>query len=390
MNFRSSSIFFKIKKIILFFGPLIFFIKRYTIWTRIYVSTRVFLGLLFTFKDRITFIKRPLLAKDVRRASKISYANFAICFQGPVHSPFSIETIKIYKKTLPDINIIFSTWKGLDEKIVKDLEEIGVDLILQDPPSGELSNKPGFRATSFQIKSTMAALKYADKKGIEYSVKHRGDQRAYSSDWLLKLKALQNSFPNFKDSITEKKILLPSFTCPKFRIYGIGDQFHFGKTKDLINFWDSPYYEDGIHSLVKNEKIKNFLINGTPIFSEIYLMAKFLERNEYTLKWTLEDYWKVMKNNFCIFDCSYIDFVFFKENHSSGVSPLLYLEYREEERNYKAIHETNFTHADWIMVNNFEKDQLPWSNATQELWTNNNKDYFPPYFKRLKPGGANE
>ena len=100
---------------------------------------------------------------------------------------------------------------------------------------------------------------------------------------------------------TQKKILLPSITCPKFRIYGIGDQFHFGKTKDLINFWNCEFYEDGIHSLVKDKNVKNYVINGTAIFSEIYLLSKFLERNNYNLKWTLEDYWNVIKNNFCIF-----------------------------------------------------------------------------------------
>ena len=78
-------------------------------------------------------------------------------------------------------------------------------------------------------------------------------------------------------------------------------EFHFGKTLDLINFWDCPYYEDGIYSLVENEKNSDFTINGTAIFSEIYLFAKFLEKNNHKLKWTLHDYWSIMKNNFCIF-----------------------------------------------------------------------------------------
>ena len=44
-------------------------------------------------------------------------------------------------------------------------------MILLDPPSGEMSKKPGFRTTSYQIKSTIEALKFAEK-GIGYSVKH--------------------------------------------------------------------------------------------------------------------------------------------------------------------------------------------------------------------------
>ncbi len=387
MNFRNSFIFHKLRKIALFLGPLIIFIRKYTFSSKIYIAVRVFLGLLLNFKDRVTFAKRPLLSKNLVRSSKKSYENFAICFQGPIHLPFSIETIKIYRKTLPKVNIIFSTWKGLDENIIKNLKELDVDVLLLDPPSGEMSKKPGFRATSYQIKSTIEALKFAEKKGIGYSVKHRGDQRAYSSDWLLKLKSLQDSFPNSNDAILEKKILLPSITCSKFRVYGIGDQFHFGVTKDLINFWECPFYEDGAHSLVKNEKVKDFVINGTAIFSEIYLFAKFLERNNYNLQWTLEDYWEIMKNNFCIFDSSFIDFVFNKEKHSSGIQPNLYLEYREEERNYNIPYEPNFTHADWILINKLNNEELPWPNDAKELWVNNNKDFFPPHFKCVKKGG---
>ena len=376
------------KKIIIFLLPLILFTRKITTSSRIFIAFRVFLGLLFDFKNRITYIKRPLYSENVNRSSSKSYKNFAICFQGPVMDPFSFETIKIYKKTLPEVNIIFSTWNGIDNKIKMKLEELNVHLLLLDPPNTELSRKPGFRATSFQIKSTLAGLKYVNEKiGCEYSVKHRGDQRAYSSEWLFKLKTLQDTFPNNGNSITESKILLPSITCVKFRIYGIGDQFHFGKTKDLINFWDCPYYEDGLASLIVNHK--NGIINGTAIISEIYLMAKFLEKNNHNLKWTLEDYWSVIKNNFCIFDCSYIDFVFFKENYSFGIQPNLYLEYREDERNYKSAYENNFNHADWIMLQNQNIKDMPWYNSTHELWENNTKEHYPPVFKCIQKGGIN-
>lgn len=388
MNIKNSLLFKLLKKFILFIDPQIIFIKKITIWSRLYISVRIFLGFWFDFKDRVTFAKRPLFSKNLVRSSKLDYNNFAICFQGPVHVPFSLETIKIYKKTLPGVNIIFSTWKGLDKKIIQNLEELEVKIILLDPPSGELSKKPGFRATSYQIKSTIEALKFADQQGIEFSVKHRGDQRAYSSDWLLKLKSLQENFPNNDGSILQNKILLPSTTCPKFRVYGIGDQFHFGKTVDLINFWDCPYYEDGIHTLVDKEKNNDYTINGTAIFSEIYLFAKFLEKNNHKLKWNLQDYWSVMRNNFCIFDNSYIDFVFYKENHSFGIQPNLYLEYRENERSYKTSHEYNFTHGDWIMLKNLNIDDLPWSHASHELWQNNNENLFPPNFKLVKSGGV--
>ena len=374
-----------LKKIVIRFTPAIVFLRNITYNSKIFISLHVFLGLLFSFRSRVTFIKRPRFSKDVIRTSNYNYSNFAICFQGPIDKEFTIETIKIYMKQLPKINIVVSTWNDInkDKNLLKELEELNVFLVLNDYPETKFGNKPGFRATTYQVKSTVSGLKKAKELNCQYAVKHRGDQRAYSSDWLLKLKNLQESYPNNSSSITKQKILLPSITCQKFRIYGIGDQFHFGLTEDLLNFWDNEYYETGVHSLVNYNKNSNFIINGTAIFSEIYLLAKFLEKNNYKLKWSLEDYWQVMKNNFCIFDCSYIDFVFFKEKSKTGIQPNIYTEYREDERVYSKPYEFNFTHADWLSINNMEIKEIPWYQVPHQKWKNNNPDNFPPSFKNV-------
>ena len=381
-----KKIYLLLKKIVIKFSPLIIFLRNISYKSKLFISLHVFFGLLFSFSSRITFIKRPRFSKDIVRYSKLNYAKFAICFQGPIDKNFTVETIKIYKKQLPGVKIIVSTWSDIKQQpsLVKSLEELKVFLVLNEYPKTEFGDKPGFRATTYQVKSTVSALKKAKELECNYSVKHRGDQRAHSSDWLIKLKNMQDCYPNNPNSLTKKKILLPSITCQKFRVYGIGDQFHFGLTEDLLNFWDNEYYESGVHSLVNNNQKSDYIINGTAIFSEIYLLAKFLEKNHHNLKWTLEDYWQIMKNNFCIFDCSYIDFVFFKENSKVGIQPNIYNEYREDERTYSKPYEFNFTHADWLIIYNMELNEVPWYTIPHQKWKNNNPKGFPPNFKKIK------
>ena len=375
-----------LKYIVIKISPLIVVFRSWTNQSKLFIAVRVFLGLIFSFRSRITFIRRPRYSVNINRFSRLNYESFAICFQGPLMKDFTLETIKIYKKQLPGVKIIVSTWNDIqkNQNLINKLNDLNVCLIINDLPKTKFGNLPGFRATTYQIKSTLSALNKAKELNCNYSVKHRGDQRAYSSDWLLKLKCMQDSFENNENSITKKKILLPSITCQKFRIYGIGDQFHFGLTEDLLNFWDTEYYETGVHSLVDNKEKSNYLKNETAIISEIYLLAKFLEKNNYNLKWTLKDYWNVIKNNFCIFDCSYIDFVFFKEDSKIGIQPNIYLEYREDERVYHKPYEFNFTHADWLLLFKLEFKDLPWNEIEHQKWVNNNPDGFPPSFKIIK------
>ena len=124
----------------------------------------------------------------------------------------------------------------------------------------------GFNATTLQIFSTLEALKRSKERKILFAVKHRTDQRALEPDWLYRLYFLQKKFTNKNDILIDRILVVASSTM-KNRIYGIGDQFHFGYTEDLLKFWNVPYFIDGIDELVNNEQQTSpFVINDTAVF----------------------------------------------------------------------------------------------------------------------------
>ena len=70
---------------------------------------------------------------------------------------------------------------------------------------------------------------------------------------------MQKKFTNKNDILIDRILVVASSTM-KNRIYGIGDQFHFGYTEDLLKFWNVPYFIDGIDELVKNESKLHHLL----------------------------------------------------------------------------------------------------------------------------------
>ena len=55
-----------------------------------------------------------------------------------------------------------------------------------------------------------------------------------------------------------------------------------------------------------------YIINDTPIIAEIFLCSRFIKNIEGDISWKLDDWWKSLKNYFCIIDNSSIDLFWYK------------------------------------------------------------------------------
>ncbi len=382
-----SKIILIFKKVLIFFSPITKVIIKFyknKIFVALKYSFRLFKSIIQASNNKVTILTRPKSSDQVLRSPSFDYSNFSICFQGPFYESFTLDTIRIYRKMFGNVSIILATWKEtINSKNISELNNLGVEILCLDAPKTPFTFVKGFNATTLQIYSTCEALKKSKEKKILFSVKHRTDQRALESDWLQRLFLLQKNFSN-KTDILNNRILVIASSTMKNRIYGIGDQFHFGYTDDLIKFWSLPYFNEGINELVKNEKQSTpFVINDTAVFSETYLMSKFLKLNGYNLKWTLEDYWSVLQKYFLIFDDSYIDFTWEKYDSNITVHPKQYLEKFDHEFSYKKNYSNGMSFSDWLILNQCDLNSLPWKNIEQEKWINNNPDGLPPYFKKI-------
>ena len=255
-------------------------------------------------KTFITYHQRPVFIEKknfLKNHTKL-LPKTAVIIQGPIlkEKKFTVETCKWYKKTFANSVIILSTWEDEDQKTIADLEENQILVIL--------NKKPAFSGTfniNFQIVSTLEGLKRAAELGCEYALKTRTDQRLYNPDLDIYLHSLIKNYPipDSQKNIFNERIVISSFTTLKYRPYCVSDMFMFGNIKDMTFYWSAeldnrPKIKIDRVSILDSAKLK---------YGEVYTSTEFLKRINWTIKWTIEDSWKVFKNFFILMDHHVMD-----------------------------------------------------------------------------------
>jgi len=138
--------------------------------------------------------------------------DFVIIVQG---SNIYVEQIK---KALTDLNVIFSTWVGEEEKYCKNDNVI----------FNEIPNYSGPANLNYQKVSTLSGLKKAKELGYNRALKLRGDIIPTNINELIKL--FNNNSLNFLCWHCHE--VYPN--CPGYLI----DYLMSGKIDDLIELWD--------------------------------------------------------------------------------------------------------------------------------------------------------
>lgn len=161
----------------------------------------------------------------------IDSSQISVIVQGAVAGEQTKKCLESVRQYLPQSEIILSTWQGSD---VSGLEYD--KLVLNNDPGSS-----GFRNfdkapdnTNRQITSTFNGLKQATRK---YAMKLRTDF-CLSGTGFLNYFGEHNLYINKFKLFDSRILVLHPFTVYPF---AVADFFMFGKTNDLLSFWNIPY-----------------------------------------------------------------------------------------------------------------------------------------------------
>ena len=262
-----------------------------------------------TFNNYLTYHLRPKFSKDFILESTCEISEkFAVIIQGPIeeNADFLKNTLKIYKKIFKNSLIIISTWESEDKELIRELHDENVHIILNDDKKIKKSRSN----INKQIVSTNVALNFAKTQNIKYCLKTRTDHRVYNNNLETFLISLIKTFPVKENKLIKSRILVPPMGTFKFFLYHLTDLMMFGETEDLINYWDKENYDVGLEKMGLSEK--NYFINDTPLCPETFLCSRFIGKIEDDLTWDLENWWRCLRDYFCIIDNSSLDSLWFK------------------------------------------------------------------------------
>lgn len=233
-------------------------------------------------------------------------SDYAIVMQGPLikKANYTILTLNLYRKLYPEIRIILSTWRGLDQRTFEYLKNINVEVIESDQPKLK-----GWANINLQIYSTNAALNrllIADTV-VTYVLKTRTDQRVNcNSDFL----GFMGRMVDNSSSITKAcagKLVVCNLNMFKERLYIVSDMFMFGHISQMSKFWNLPMQTD----LGRPEEI-SFLQQNR---AEAYLINHFMDINKFIPEYTNLDSKKFIAAHFEVIDKNALGLHWYKYNH---------------------------------------------------------------------------
>ena len=262
-----------------------------------------------TFNNYLTYHLRPKFSKDFILESTCEISEkFAVIIQGPIeeNADFLKNKLKIYKKIFKNSLIIISTWESEDKELIRELHDENIHIILNDDKKIKKSRSN----INKQIASTNVALNFAKTQNVKYCLKTRTDHRVYNNNLETFLISLIKTFPVKENKLIKSRILVPPMGTFKFFLYHLTDLMMFGETEDLINYWDKENYDVGLEKMGLSEK--NYFINDTPLCPETFLCSRFIGKIEDDLTWDLENWWRCLRDYFCIIDNSSLDSLWFK------------------------------------------------------------------------------
>lgn len=247
----------------------------------------------------ITYDEKPVFAIDYRENNDQLKTPqvLTIIMQGPIISEnnFTVETIKIYKRTFPDCPIIVSTWKTEPEDAILAIREQGVTVLLNDEPPIK-----GWKNVNKQIFSTFNAIKMAKENGAKYVIKTRTDQRMYETNIPEYLFNLLKIFPPYNPNVQNSRIVTMSLNTFKYRINGITDMFMFGDVDDILKYWSCELDKR------ENFEYKTLYDFMTCKISELYFTTEYLKKINVPVEMTINSAWENYARYFCVIDAASI------------------------------------------------------------------------------------
>ena len=269
----------------------------------------------FTYQKRL-FSESKSIASFPSLESQFMKNDIGIILQGPIlhHQDFTYLTILRYLQYYPGLKIVLATWKSENIKKFTELALLSPNLHiiqLDNPLSSGWSN------INYQISSTKAGLSKIKEMGLNYVIKSRTDQCLFDPFALDKLRLAYESTSEV-DGIG--RICFLSSNSFLFRLYGPSDMFQFGRTDQIIKYWDvpndarepkDPGYKISLRTMSKYE------------FGEFYMCINYLRSLGFKLDFTMKQNLTFFRDLFIILDASHVDLIWNKYtyNNTRWVAP---------------------------------------------------------------------
>ena len=245
------------------------------------------------------------VAGDRPSATSNPRADTAIIIQGPIvgSSDFTLETVRLYRSLFPSTPTVVVTWADEPRDQVSRLEGVGAHVVSLEKPSD-----PGPANLNLQRTSVVAGLEAASALGARFAVRSRSDQRFYSEQSIDLLHAALSIYRRPKEPSVER-IITTSLDTFRFRLYGLSDQFHFGRIEDLESFWSHSDFSP--HSLSGSSLLRASAASHLAL-PEVLLTTSYLQRTGWDVQWTLENWWAALADRFVVLDAAAIDLLWVK------------------------------------------------------------------------------
>jgi hypothetical protein len=246
--------------------------------------------------SRLTRPKQPAAHASALR----NLTSAAVVLQGPLRleDSFTVETVRLYRRTMPAAQIIVSTWEGQHADTLRAIERIGATVICSPEPT-----TPGSANINRQIVSTQAGLAAARESGYELALKTRTDTRINAYHVLDYLAGLQRLFPVRPSVNARGRLIILDFATRLLIPNHPSDLLMFGHLTDMEAYWAAPLCE--APSRPSQPPTTGSLWNdSTP---EIYLCEHYLRRIGYAFERTIDSWWQTLAELFVVVDRASLD-----------------------------------------------------------------------------------
>jgi hypothetical protein len=205
-----------------------------------------------------------------------------------------------------------------------------------------MSHKPAYAGqqnANLQIVSTSAGVRAAKEAGASHILKTRTDQRLGAPNLLDLLDGMQRAFALRDAPGQQARLMALSLNTFRYRMYGVSDMFLYGGTEDMLAYWTPPLDD---RRFDPNEvHFRNLREFSQWRICEVYLCTEFLKRSGWELRWTLEDYWRLLAERFCIVDANSLDLFWPKYS----TRELRWTNYTAQSHNF-----TELGFRDWMLL----------------------------------------
>jgi len=308
-----------------------------------------------------THHQRPKRAADVHldRVGRAFPAlpRTAVVIQGPLahHDDFTLESVRLYRKLMPQALVVVSTWRKEPAAALERLRAEGADVVLSDPPATSGGNN-----VNFQMVSTCTGIRHAHQAGCEYVLKTRTDQRFYAQNLLPYFFALLDEHAPAHPGRQRQRIIEPSLSICRYRPYSMCDMFQFGHIDDMLAMWGQPLDPRSFTAAEYGRQTVTPRKISEDRVAEIYIHRGYLEAIGERPEVDLATYYRLLADYFIVIDKDVLDLFWNKyhaREHGLADNPLY------DARRAKA----RFHSRDWHLVRRFGVDALDTDPALMDV-----------------------